>query len=146
MYERIVVGLDGSEVSERALATAVGLARGLAAPLHLVRAADLTKVRWGANEAAQAYAELSREMQDEKAAAAEYLAVKAKPLQDEGLVVTTEVCSGEAARELIEIATPRDLLVVASRGRGGLERLILGSVAEKVARESLAPVLIVRNA
>ena len=40
--------------------------------------------------------------------------------------------------------TANDLLVVASHGRGGLERLLIGSVAEEVARKSPAPVLIVR--
>ena len=60
MFERIVVGLDGSRVSETALEAGVELARSLGIPLHLVRVADLAVVPWGANEAAAAYAELSR--------------------------------------------------------------------------------------
>lgn len=146
MFERIVVGLDGSEISEAALATGTDLARRLNVPLHLVRAADLTRMRLGANEAAEAYAELSSEMQGEKAVAERYLEDVASPLQQEGLTVTTEVRSGEAAGELLDVVTPRDLLVVSSHGRGGLKRMLLGSVAEEVARKSPAPVLIARKA
>jgi nucleotide-binding universal stress UspA family protein len=66
-------------------------------------------------------------------------------LRAEGLSVSTEVRSGFAARELAEAVTPHDLLVVASHGRHGLERFLLGSVAEEVARRSPAPVLIARG-
>lgn len=145
MFERIVVGLDGSEVSESALRSGVELARRLDVPLHLVRVADLTRVRWGANEAAEAYAQLSQEMTREIEAAERYLERVTQPLRDEGLTVTSEVRSGAAARELVECVTPRDLLVVASHGRHGLQRLLLGSVAEEVARRSPSPVLIARK-
>jgi nucleotide-binding universal stress UspA family protein len=145
VFERIVVGLDGSEISESALQTGAELARKLDLPLHLVRVADLTRVRWGANEAAEAYAQLSQEMTREEEAAKRYLETVEQPLRNEGLKVTSEVRSGSAARELVECVTPRDLLVVASHGRHGLERLLLGSVAEEVARRSPAPVLIARK-
>ena len=59
MFQRIVVGLDGSQVSETALRMGAELARRLDVPLHLVRVADLAVVHWGANQAAAAYAELS---------------------------------------------------------------------------------------
>jgi nucleotide-binding universal stress UspA family protein len=144
MYERIVVGLDGSDISERALTTGAELAQRLGVPLHLIRVADLAVVHWGTSDAAEAYAELSSEMQQEKDEARQYLEQVARPLQDQGLTVTTEVRSGSAARELLEAVTANDLLVVASHGRGGLERLLIGSVAEEVARKSPAPVLIVR--
>ena len=145
MFEQIVVGLDGSRVSEIALKTGSDLARNLAVPLRLVRVADLAVVPWGANEAAAAYAELSKEMVREKDEATRYLEMVAQPLRDSGMAVTTEVRSGFAARELAACAGPGDLLVVASQGRHGLERLLLGSVAEEVAEQSRASVLIVRE-
>ena len=73
MFNRIVVGLDGSQVSETALRMGSELARRLGLPLHLVRVADISVVPWGANQAAAAYAELSREMIREKDEAARYL-------------------------------------------------------------------------
>jgi nucleotide-binding universal stress UspA family protein len=145
MFQRIVVGLDGSQVSETALRMGADLARRLDVPLHLVRVADLAVVHWGANPAAAEYAELSDEMVREKEKATRYLETVEQPLRDEGLRVTTEVRSGLAARELADAAGPEDLLVVASHGRHGLERLLLGSVAEEVAERSRAPVLIARG-
>src|SRR5687768_1998875 len=127
MFERIVVGLDGSQVSETALRMGADLARRLGVPLQLVRVADLAVVHWGASQAAAAYAELSEEMVREKEKATAYLEMVSQPLRDEGLNVTTDVRSGLAARELADAAGPGDLLVVASHGRHGLERLVLGS-------------------
>lgn len=144
MFERIVVGLDGSGVSEEALRAGTDLARRLGVPLHLIRVADLSVIPWGASEAAEEYADLGQEMAREKAEARRYLDEVAAPLLAEGLPVTTEVRSGLAARELTEAVTPADLLVVASHGRHGLARWFLGSVAEDVARRASAPVLIVR--
>ena len=145
MFERIVVGLDGSQVSESALKTGAELARRLGLPLHLVRVADLAVVPWGANQAASAYAELSEEMVREKNEATRYLETVTQPLRDDGLSITTEVRTGSAARELAAAAGPGDLLVVASHGRDGLERLVLGSVAEEVVKHSPAPVLVTRG-
>jgi nucleotide-binding universal stress UspA family protein len=110
-----------------------------------VRVADLAVVHWGANQASAAYAELSGEMVREKEKATHYLETVAQPLRDEGLNLTTEVRSGLAARELADAAGPGDLLVVASQGRHGLQRLLLGSVAEEVAERSRASVLIARE-
>ena len=145
MFERIVVGLDGSDVSEVALGAGAELAKGLGAPLHLVRVADLTVVPWGANEAAAAYAELSDEMTQEKREAEQYLEALAAPLRQAGQNVTTEVRSGVAASELCEAVRPSDLLVVASHGRSGWRRLVLGSVAEEVVKNAPAPVLVART-
>ncbi|MFN8661558.1 MAG: universal stress protein [Thermomicrobiales bacterium] len=144
MYTRIVVGLDGSDLSESALRSGAELARALKIPLHLVRIADLATVHWGATDASDSYAALSQEMEHEKSAATSYLEVMAAPLRDEGLNVTTEVRSGTAARELLKLSTPNDLIVVSSHGRHGLERFLLGSVAEEVARKAPGPVLITR--
>ena len=144
MYTRIVVGLDGSDLAEGALRSGAELARALNVPLHLVRVADLATVHWGATDASDSYAALSQEMEREKTAATSYLDAMAAPLRDEGLAVTTEVRSGTAARELLKLSTPTDLVVVASHGRHGLERLLLGSVAEEVARKAAGPVLITR--
>src|SRR4051794_20080190 len=146
MLERIVVGLDGSKVSESALQTGAELAERLGVPLHVIRVVDLAVVHWGTSEAAEEYAQLSSEMATEREAATRYLDSVCQPLRERGLSITTEVRTGTAARELVEAVTPRDLLVVASHGRHGLERWLIGSVAEQVVRHSLAPVLVTRPA
>ena len=144
MFERIVVGLDGSEVSEIALGAGAELANGLGVPLHLVRVADMAVVHWGPTGAAAAYAELSDEMSREKQEAEQYLESLADPLRQAGQDVTIEVRSGPATSELVDAVRPSDLLVVASHGRSGLKRLVLGSVAEEVVKQSPASVLVAR--
>ena len=146
MFERIVVALDGSDVSEIALRTGAEVAKGLGTPLHLVRVADLAVTHWGPTEAAAAYAEASDEMAQEKREAEQYLESHAAPLRQAGLNVTAEVRSGSAASELVAAVRPSDLLVVASHGRSGLKRLVLGSVAEEVVKNAPAPVLVARAA
>ena len=144
MFERIVVTLDGSEVSERALAPAEELSRRLGVPLHLVRVADVTWLRFGTNEAALAYAALGEELADEERQAGEYLEAVRSRLAERGLTATTELRRGLAGRELVAVARPEDLVVMASHGRSGPARWLLGSVAEEVVRRSAAPVLLIR--
>lgn len=143
MFERIVVGLDGSPAGEQGLAPARELAERLGVPLHLLRVADATWLRFGANDAALEYASLGGELAKEAAAARAYLEEVAGRLGGEGLAVTTEVRRGFAAREVLAAARPGDLLVMASHGRSGPARLLVGSVAEEVTRRSTAPVLLV---
>ena len=151
MFERIVVALDGSELAEGALAVAGELAGRLGVPLHLVRVADTTWLRFGANEAALEYAALGGELNAEEAAARGYLEgvlarlVGADGTNGPGAGVTTEVRRGFAGRELVAAARSTDLLVMASHGRSGPARLLLGSVAEEVTRRVAAPVLLVRS-
>jgi nucleotide-binding universal stress UspA family protein len=144
MFERIVVALDGSEVSERSLPAAEELARRLGAPLHLARVADPTWFRFGATEAALDYAALGGVLAEEEQAARDYLEQVRARLGERGLTATTEVRRGFAAQELVALARADDLLVMASHGRGGPARWLLGSVAEDVTRRAQAPVLLIR--
>jgi len=145
MFDRVMVALDGSEVAERALATAEELARRLGAPLHLIRVADPTWLRFGANEAALEYAALGDAFADEEREAAAYLERTRAGLKERGVDATTDVRRGAAAVELAAVTGPSDLLVMASHGRGGPARWLLGSVAEDVTRHARGPVLLVRG-
>lgn len=144
MFDRIVVSLDGSDTSEQALPAATQLARGLGAPLHLIRVADLAWLSLGASDAALEYAALGDTVSQEEQEAKNYLAGREKELATNGLTVTTEVRTGFAAREIIAASKPGDLLVMASHGRSGPARWLLGSVAEDVTRRAACPVLLVR--
>lgn len=145
MFDRIVVSLDGSEIAERALAPAEELARRLGAPLHLVRIADPTWLRFGANEAALEYAALGDAFADEEREGRAYLERTLAALRGRGVDATSELRRGQAARELVALAAPGDLLVMATHGRGGPARWLLGSVAEEVTRHAAGPVLLVRG-
>jgi nucleotide-binding universal stress UspA family protein len=62
--------------------------------------------------------------------------------------VSTAVVSGAPAEEIVRFARERgfDLLVLATHGRAGVRRMVLGSVAEHVVRDATVPVLVVRAA
>lgn len=145
MYRRIIVALDGSAIAEPALAQAVQLSRLSGAPIHLLRVVDYLRLeQYGPYALALEYSTtepvLSVEMND----ARDYLAKIETRLTDDGLAVDTEVRKGRVAREIVGAARPGDVIVMASHGRGGLSRWLLGSVAEEVVRRAPVPVLLVR--
>jgi nucleotide-binding universal stress UspA family protein len=144
MYARIIVPLDGSELAEVVLPHAEELSRLTGAPLHLVRVVDVVTGRaLGALVAleAAAHAEI---INLEEVEARHYLDKSRERLTSRGFTVTTEIRRGPASHELTTVARPEDVIVMATHGRGGLQRWLLGSVAEAVVRHSPAPVFLIR--
>jgi nucleotide-binding universal stress UspA family protein len=78
--------------------------------------------------------------------AAESLSARAAALAVEGVTTRAVVKAGVAWEEIVCLATEEhaDMIVIGTQGRTGLERLILGSVAERVLRHAPCPVLTVR--
>jgi nucleotide-binding universal stress UspA family protein len=74
-----------------------------------------------------------------------YLEEQAEPLRQEGMTVETAVRVGNPVEEILEqaIARQTDLIVMTTHGRTGLARWALGSVAERVARAAVIPVLLI---
>jgi nucleotide-binding universal stress UspA family protein len=139
MYDKILVAVDHSEVSDRALDAARDLAllsRGEVWVLHL-REREVA-VKTGVS--------LSDESMDEARAAVAAAVDKltAAGVKAQGDVGTT--LFGYAARSIIDDAKEHDVdvIVMGSRGRGDLAGLILGSTAHKVIHLADRPVLIVR--
>jgi nucleotide-binding universal stress UspA family protein len=75
-----------------------------------------------------------------------YLAGVGKELEREGVPVRWDVLRGAAAQRIVEFAreTPGSMVAMTTHGRSGLRRWVLGSVADKVVRESGEPVLVIR--
>ncbi len=148
--DRIVVPLDTSSAAEAALSTAASMANRLGADVHLVHVIDLDEIlreiRLGRHED---MFELPKDDAFNEAkvhcthAAEEYLAEQASGLQAVDVTVTTEVKTGTPAFVLLDLLRPGDLGVMTTRGLGGVQRLWLGSVAEKLVREASAPILII---
>ncbi len=137
----IVVPLDGSELSLRALPYARALAKASGARLLLVTVwegaehalvSDLPDLAEDIFKRGEAYYE-------------RYLAEIAKTIQAEGLDVEAQVLIGQAAEEILRLLEQRELrfLVLASHGRSGLSRWWYGSVAAKLIREAPVPTLVV---
>ena len=144
MYARIVVPLDGSDLAEMALPHAEELSRMSGAPLHLIRIVDVMTGRpYGTYLAVEAagYAEALKAEEIEGAA---YLAAVKDRIDRAGYAVTTELRRGPASHEITHFAQTGDVIVMATHGRGGIRRWLLGSVAEEVVRHSPVPVLLVR--
>jgi nucleotide-binding universal stress UspA family protein len=139
--QTIVVALDGSELSERALPYAAAYAKALGARLLLLtvwEGAEETLVLALPSVAKDLFAEGERYFE-------RYLAGAAKKVQAPDLKVDAEVLTGHPADEIVRIVGERKarLLVLASHGRAGLGRWWYGSVTADLVRRSPAPTLVV---
>ena len=129
MFSRILVPFDGRNVSAIALTPALTVARATDASVRLV-----TVVDGDATPAIRAAAETT-------------LQYVASGLAAKGVAVDTTVRAGAAADEIIAAATEggADLIAMATHGRSGPARMILGSVADALVRNAHRPVLLVRR-
>jgi nucleotide-binding universal stress UspA family protein len=137
MFQRIVVALDGTEFSEQALGMAAAIARRTGSELALVTAEI-------APPALLPDVGLADRV---RGAASDYLDGVADRLSDAGVTkVTAEVLSGDPSEAIEEYRSAQgaDLTVMSTHGRGALARAWLGSVADRFARSTRAPVLLVR--
>ena len=142
VYRRIVVPLDGSKLAERALPESERLARLIGAPIHLVRVID--GIRGGQLGTQIEVASAVQAHADEHTAASLYVQMVAEGIVLSGIAADSEVRIGQTPQELVAAAKPGDLLVMASHGRGGITRLILGSVTEDVLRHAPVPILLIK--
>ena len=141
---RLVVPLDGSKLAEQALPVAAELARELGVPVRLVRALDVDLVRAAVQAGpAVAAAHAASQARLETEILAE-LEARAASLREQGVAATAEVLHGAAVPALLAALVPDDLLVLTTHGRGNVGRWLLGSVAEPLVRQAVAPVLLVR--
>ncbi len=130
MYRKIVLATDGSELAHRA----VGHARQMAALGH----ADivvLQVVRPGDEQSG-----------DGEAAARLNVRTVAEELKFDDIgAVEPLVRMGDPAPTIVQVASSEgaDLIVMSTRGRSGIRRMVLGSVADHVARHAKCPVLLV---
>jgi nucleotide-binding universal stress UspA family protein len=142
MYNKILVPLDGSRIAENALPYARALARGLKVPVDLLCVIDLAEMVRDVSTAEGLFLDTLAE--DETRRRGEYLNGIAKSFS--GAQVQCRIEKGEAASIIIEsAAAEKDTLVcLATHGRSGLNRWLLGSVAEKVLRGASAQLLLIR--
>jgi len=142
----IIVPLDGSELAESVLPMVAGLAKKLDLEIELFRAYHIPYNVYAGDEGFYAgnYEELIDGVRDE---ASEYLDKKAAELKKLGVSkISCVTKEGFAGDEIISLGqkTPDNLIAMCSHGRSGVQRWVLGSVAETVVRHSGDPVLITR--
>jgi nucleotide-binding universal stress UspA family protein len=137
---RILVPLDGSEIAARALPVAELLARRLERPVHFLHAIDPAQILGPFAGAAVLGPTFFEEAE---AKARGWLEDAAERLRSAGVAVTTEIATGVPFATIAGAAQPGDVVVLASHGRGGVRRWLLGSVAEKLVRSGPVPVIVV---
>ena len=142
MVKKILVPLDGSKTAEHALPLARFLARRLELSVQLLNVIDLTELARGVSAAEGLFLDTLAE--DETRAGGEYLAKVARTFG--GVAVRWSVAKGKAADVIIETAAAdkATLIAMATHGRSGLNRFLLGSVAEKILCGASNPLLLVR--
>jgi nucleotide-binding universal stress UspA family protein len=140
LFEKILLGYDGSSYSKKALDYALDLAKKyissltIACAIHVPNFSDSRDEINGALEDAQVYTEDILEKAKDCAAEA-------------GIKVDTRITPGHPAEILTHLAEEGkyNLLIVADKGLSGVKRFLLGSVSEAVVRYAKCPVLIVKN-
>jgi nucleotide-binding universal stress UspA family protein len=143
----IVVGYDGSELSEQALSTALEMAN--ARPRSTVHVLQVTEPRGDllnpyAGTAPYEPGKEIPELQNHISGAMKKLVAKAGEITLERVVAHSEFASPAHALVRLAEAVDADLIVVGTHGRRALPRMLLGSVAELVVRLAGCPVLVVR--
>lgn len=138
MFRQILVPLDGSARAESALPVAARIARAYGGSLILLQVVE-TLSEYGAY--------LKSIIDDEKAEAQSYLAGVAKSDVLAGVEVEVKVLAGAIGPTILKTArsTHANLIVLCSHGYTGMQRWMLGGVAEKIARHATLPVLILRE-
>ena len=139
MFKKILVPYDGSHHSERALETAIHMARSDGASIHVVYAYDKLPDYLGEPNLQEV---LNRVL----SAARALMDSAAQQAHDQGVAVTSDVLEGPAAEAILRVAEIEnfDLIIMGSRGLGHLKGLLLGSVSERVLRQAKIPVMIMR--
>jgi universal stress protein A len=139
---RILVPVDFSASSEAAVNYALELARPFEAAVHLLNVVEdpLAAGVWSA----QAYTAEIAGLQVNLVRDAEARLRESVP--PGAATVSTEVRTGRAERQILDVARERsiDLIVMGTHGRTGIAHVVMGSVAERVVRHAPCPVLTVR--
>jgi nucleotide-binding universal stress UspA family protein len=142
---RILVPLDGSELAEKALEPVTDLARALGAPIHLARVVPPPTFKHVGG-----YPDLVGVPRGVDVGEAEsYLETVAARLHENGIAVTMQAVEAEGvARSLSEVAEEQgaDVIAMSTHGRGGVARLVMGSVASGIVQEATVPILLFRPA
>jgi nucleotide-binding universal stress UspA family protein len=151
MYKKIVVCLDGSDLAEQVLPYAAELAQRFSSELVLLRVVAepfiVTPGIPGAPGAPVVTSRMGKQAESEERQSETYLASVAERLSSQyGINAECVTLLGAAGQTIVEYAAANDidLIAIATHGRTGPGRVIFGSVADYVLRQSRLPVLLIR--
>ena len=147
MYRRILVALDGSETSMRALTASLNLARQGGGRVRMVHVVEELAYLGGFDPYGASSGDLIKVIREN---GAKVLANGLAAAQSAGVEADTVLCDnfGERLPEAVADAARQwnaDLIVVGTHGRRGIGRVLMGSGAEQIIRLSPVPVLVIRS-
>lgn len=145
MYQHILVPVDGSTTSDRALQEALKLAKQQGAQLRLIYVVE--DILFPDNEAYFDYAALQEVVKRNGENMLEHAKTAAQQAGIEAETMLLEMAGERIASVIVAEAQrwPADLIVIGTHGRSGFNRLLFGSVAEGVVRTAQTPVLLIRG-
>ncbi|HEY1461454.1 MAG TPA: universal stress protein [Casimicrobiaceae bacterium] len=152
MFKRILVATDGSPTSNRGLKIALALAKEQNSTLYVVHVVDDMAIALGLDGGVYVPADYVEGLVERlRSGGRKVLAAAQKLAQKEGQAIKpllAETLGRSVAQAILaEVKKSRaDLIVLGTHGRRGLSRLVMGSDAEAVLRETGVPVLLVRSA
>ncbi len=144
LFTHILIPLDGSHLSEVALPIALEIATRFTSQITLLRVAQPLNLPKLTSEFTELITTLQTESSQE---AITYLQTCQNTLAQQGYQVNYRVIKGESITEAILQTADNlavDLIVMSTHGRGGVQRWVYGSVADKVLRHANIPILLIR--
>jgi nucleotide-binding universal stress UspA family protein len=141
VFHNIVVPVDGSAPSDAAIALASKVAADEGASITFAHAVDVAKL---VALASPSSIDPTYAIEAARTAGKEVLDQARSKASRPKVTVSTVLLDGDVVSTLLDLAKQRkaDLIVVGSHGRGGIQRALLGSVAEGILRRSPIPVLV----
>ncbi len=141
-YRNIVIATDGSENTQRAISYGIEIAKLSGATVHALYVADTSSTiseNWTLGR--ETIYEIMRNDGEKAVSRVKKIGEAA------GVEVKEVVLDGYPSNEIIDFAENNniDLIVMGTLGKTGLEKFLIGSVAEKVVRDSKVPVMVVRG-
>lgn len=147
MYQRILVATDGSDLSQTAVSSAIELAAAVGAELvalYVVPRYPVSYFEGGITISVQDVARTEKQWSDKGQAVVDAVREQA---ETRGVTAKAVVAQSDLVAESIMAAASKhgcDLVVMASHGRKGIKRVLLGSETQHVLTHSTVPVLVLR--
>jgi len=142
----IMLALDGSKLAEQAIPVTTALARSLGQHILLVRVVSGDRLKSLADTPSARHIATQALLEDEREAHAYVAAARREIVAHDDVKVQTQVVCGDAvAQKLLEVAEMEEacVLVIATHGRGGLARMLMGSVAAALVHQTTVPLVVV---
>ena len=146
MFDRIVVGTDGSETANEAVRQATELAKAVGSSIDLVSAYEPVSSARLREEAQQVPKDMEWMVNPREDVDAT-LKAAGEQIEEAGVEVHTHAREGDPADAILDVAEERksDLIIVGNKGMTGAKRFLLGSVPNKVSHHAPCSVLIIRT-